>query len=133
MRILAIDYGRKKIGVATADFESKLAEPISVIRFENQEEAIKKISEVAKIENAMTVVVGISEGEMAKETKAFGEKLEKEINIPVVFQDETLSTREAQELSINAQIKRKKRHNLEDAYAATLVLQSYLDSLTTDS
>lgn len=128
MRILAIDYGRKKAGVAVADFESKLAEPLSVIRFENQDEAIKKVSEVAKIENATTVVVGISEGEMAKETKEFGKKLEGNLKIPVIYQDETLSTQEAQELSIGAQIKRKKRHKLEDAYAAALILQSYLDS-----
>lgn len=127
MRILSIDYGRKKIGVAIGDTESKLSEPLSVIRFETDEDAIRKIGEVAKIENTEKIVIGISEGEMAKETKKFGEMLVKELKIPIDFQDETLSTQEAQELSIDAHIKRKKRHELEDAYAAALVLQNFLD------
>ncbi|OGM28388.1 hypothetical protein A2962_02695 [Candidatus Woesebacteria bacterium RIFCSPLOWO2_01_FULL_39_61] len=129
MKVLAIDYGRKKIGVAVANSESNLAEPLSVIRFETQEEAIKRVSEIAKIENVAKVIVGVSEGEMAKETKMFGKKLEEELKIAVIYQDETLSTQEAQVLSIKAKIKRKKRRELEDAYSAALILQNYLDNV----
>ena len=58
----------------------------------------------------------------------FGKKLEEDINISVVFQDETLTTKEAQDLSQKAGIKRKKRRELEDAYSASLILQSYIDN-----
>jgi len=57
------------------------------------------------------------------------ETIEEKLKIPIVFQDETLTTRRSQELSIEAGIKRKKRKALEDAYSATLILQSFLDSI----
>lgn len=124
--MLAIDYGRKKIGLAVAD--GSLAEPLSVIRFEKEGEALKKVEKVVKVDKVGKVVIGVSEGKMGEETRAFGQKLEKQLGIPIVFQDETLSTKEAQELAIKAGIKRKKRQELSDAYSATLILQAYLDS-----
>ena len=126
MRILGIDYGRKKIGLATAD--GVLAEPLKVLRYQDiggLSEEIKKIVHDLKVEK---IVMGVSEGKMAEETKKFGRRLQKKLGIPLIFQDETLSTQQAQELSIKAGIKRKKRRELEDAYSATLILQSYLDS-----
>ena len=75
MHILGIDYGRKKIGLALADSESDLAEPYRVIRFNLIEEAIKIIEKVVQVEQVGQVVVGISEGKMAEETKNFGKKL----------------------------------------------------------
>ena len=132
MRILAIDYGRKKIGLAFGDSITRLSQPHSVVRFETEEEGLKKVSsffaKASQDKKVSKIVVGISEGKMAVETRRFGEKLESILKIPVVFQDETLSTQEAQELSIKAGINRKKRRKLEDAYSATLILQSYLDS-----
>ncbi len=122
MRILAIDYGKRKIGLALAT--SSIAEPYKVIRYESEEEVLEKIEEIVKAEKIEKVIMGISEGEMAEETKSFAKKL----NVSVVFQDETLTTQQAQELSIKAGIKRKKRKSLEDAYSAALILQAYLDS-----
>jgi len=132
-KVLAIDYGRKKIGLAISD--GSLAEPYKVIRFKSEEEALKKVEKVvssfakaSEDKKVEKIVVGISEGRMGEEARAFGKKFEKQIGTPVVFQDETMTTKEAQELSIKAGIKRKKRRELEDAYAATLILQAYLDS-----
>ena len=124
MKILGIDYGRKKVGLAFA--ATMLAEVYGVIRFRSIGEAIKKIKNIVDKEEIEKVVIGISEGEMAKETKKFGEKLEMDLKIPIVYQDETLSTKEAQRLSIEAGIGRKKRQKMEDAYSATLILQEYL-------
>jgi RNase H-fold protein (predicted Holliday junction resolvase) len=73
------------------------------------------------------IVLGISEGKMGEESREFGRKLEKKLKIPMIFQDETLTTHEAQKLSIEAGMKRKKRKTLEDAFSATLILQAYLD------
>ncbi len=126
MRILGIDYGKKKIGLAVSD--GPLAEPLKVIRFKTKEEAIKKVEKVVKVEQVEQLVVGVSEGKMGEESKRFGEKLKRTLDIAVEFQDETLSSIEAQRLSIEAGIKRKKRKEMEDAYSAALILQNYLSS-----
>ncbi len=125
MKVLAVDYGRKKIGLAIAS--SSLAEPYKVIRFRNLGEVYSLLVKEIKVLKVEKVVVGLSEGYMAKETKEFGEVLKKKISIPIVFQDETLSTHDAQRLSIEGNIKRKRRKGLEDAYSATLILQNFLD------
>ena len=127
MQLLGIDYGRKKIGLALSG--GKLAEPYEVLKVRFIDEGVEKVGEVVKEKKVKKIVVGISEGKMAEEAKAFGEKVGYLTNKPVVFQDETLSTLDAQELSIKAGIKRKKRKQLEDAYSAALILQSYLDKM----
>jgi len=104
-----------------------LAEVYGVIRSESVEEAIKKLRNVVEKESINKIVVGVSEGKMAEETKAFAKRLKKELKLPVTLQDETLSTKLAQSLSINAGIKRKKRKEFEDAYSAAIILQDYLN------
>ncbi len=126
MRILAIDYGQKKVGVALAT--SPLAEPYKVIRFTSSKTLIKELETIIDEEQIERLVVGVSEGEMGKESRRFGNELKKEFELPLYFQDETLTTHKAQELSLEAGIKRKKRKELEDAYSAALILQAYLDS-----
>ena len=125
MRILGIDYGRRKIGLAIAD--GPLAEPWKVFRYEDVDEVIKKVIQVIKVERIERVVVGISEGEMGRESKDFSLSLSISLRIPVKTFDETLTTQEAQRLSIEAGITRSKRKELEDAYAACVMLQSYLE------
>ncbi len=127
MRILAIDYGQKKAGVALAT--SLLVEPYKVIRFASSKALIKELGKIIDEEQIEELVVGVSEGKMGQESKRFGEKLKMEFKLPLHFQDETLTTRKAQELSLEAGIKRKKRKELEDAYSAALILQAYLDSI----
>ncbi len=127
MKYLGIDYGRKKIGLSIS--EGMIAEPLKVIRFEKKEDALEKVKRVVKAESADVVVVGMSEGEMGGETKEFAKILGERISSEIKFQDETLTTQTAQELSINASIKRKKRKTLEDAYSATIILQNYLDNI----
>ena len=65
---------------------------------------------------------------MAKESKGFGKRIEDELNVPVEYQDETLTTQDANKLAIEAGIGQGKRKRLGDAYAATLILQAYLDN-----
>lgn len=126
MKILGIDYGRKKIGLAIAD--GPLAEPLKILRYEDTKILREKIKKIIKELAIEKIVVGVSEGTMADESHNFGEKLKKTCSVPVFFQDETLSTQEAQRLSRQAGIKRKKRKEMEDAYSAALILQEYLDS-----
>jgi len=112
MKMLGIDYGRTKMGLAVA--ESTLAEPWKVVK----PSELKKIVET---ENFDKIVVGISEGEMGKEQKEFAKELGAE-----TF-DETLTSYDAQRLSREAGISRKKRRGMEDAFAAAIMLQNYLD------
>lgn len=125
MQTLGIDYGRKKMGLSIAT--GKLAEPYKVIRIQKEEDATAKIGEIVKQEGVELVVVGISEGAMGEETRSFGKRLSGRLGIKVEFWDETLSTRDSQALSIEAGLSRKKRRGLEDAFAAAVMLQSYLE------
>jgi putative holliday junction resolvase len=125
--LIGIDYGIKKVGIALAD--GPLSEPHSVIRVESFDDAIGKVATLVEQLQPEKLVVGLSEGEMAKESRKFGSVLLQLTKIPVVFQDETLSSWEAQRKSIEAGKKRKKRKEMEDAYAACVMLQNYLDSI----
>ncbi|HSX49044.1 MAG TPA: Holliday junction resolvase RuvX [Candidatus Saccharimonadales bacterium] len=124
-KLLGIDFGLKKIGVSIAT--SKLADPYLVIRYSNIEELIEKIDGICEKEGIGRVIIGVSEGEMAIATKEFGEKLALSLPVPVDFFDETLSTQDAQRLAMDAHMKRSKRKEMEDAMAAAVMLQNYLD------
>src|SRR5580765_7197218 len=123
MKILGIDFGLKKVGLALG--EAKFAEPFRVIRYEDMEILIRQLKEIIKDEEIEKVVVGVSEGEMAEKTKEFGSKLKEFIEVD--YQDETLSSYDAQKMAIEAGVRQSKRRDLEDAYAASVMLQSYLD------
>ncbi len=120
MKTLGIDYGRSKMGLAIGI--GSLAEPLRVIHVSSFEDAVNKIKKEIETENPDKVIVGVSEREMGEESKRFAEE------IGAITFDETLTSRDAQKLSIEAGVNRKKRREMEDAYAASLMLQNYLDS-----
>ncbi|KKQ74098.1 MAG: hypothetical protein US96_C0041G0005, partial [Candidatus Woesebacteria bacterium GW2011_GWB1_38_5b] len=126
MKILGIDYGRKKIGLSFS--EGKIASPLGVIKFEDWKSFKERLIEIIAEEGVEKIVIGVSEGKMAEEIKKFGERLLSEISAPIEYFDETLSTHQAQELSRESGMKKNKRLALEDAYAASVMLQSYLDN-----
>jgi len=119
-KILGVDYGRSKIGLAVT--EGKLAYPWKVIRVRDVEDAVSKIREIVLAEEIGKIVVGVSEGEMGAESKRFADR------IGAVTFDETLTSQEAQRLSIEAGVKKTKRKEMEDAFAASIMLQNFLDS-----
>lgn len=128
MKFLGIDYGRRKIGLAISD--GKLAEPYKVIRYTDIKilsEQIKQIIEKEKIEK---IIVGISEGEIAKESKDFALLITSHQSLVTVEMfDETLTSQDAITMSIQGGVKRERRKKMEDAFAATIMLQSYLDNV----
>jgi len=126
MIYLGIDYGLKKAGFAISS--GKLASPLKVIHFSSHLQLLQGILKIVEDEGVEKIVIGLSDGMTAQAAKSFSNMLEVETGLPIEFQDETLTTKDAQRLSIEAGINRKKRQRLEDAYAATLILQSYLDS-----
>lgn len=121
MKVLGIDYGRRKIGVAISG--GTLAEPLQVIRYKDTEKMIAHIKRIIEKQKVEKVVVGVSEGEMAEESKEFAKNFNAE-----TF-DETLSSHDAIEMSIQSGMGRKKRKEMEDAFAASIMLQNYLDSI----
>jgi putative Holliday junction resolvase len=123
--ILAFDYGRKKVGVAVS--HGPLAEPLVVLRGEGYKDLLSKASAVVATERPERILVGISENEIAAEAETFGRELEIITKVKISFVDETLSTFDAQQLAIAAGMRRKKRHDLEDAFSAAVILQRFLD------
>lgn len=126
MQVLAIDFGLKKVGVAIS--AGYLAEPYRVLHYESQDDLIRKIINIVSEEGVGKIVVGVSEGKMASASRKFAALLKKTSGIEVSTIDETLTTKEAQQKSIESGMKRMKRKKMEDAYAAALILQKYLDS-----
>lgn len=126
MITLGVDYGRAKIGLAIGT--GIIAEPLKVVRVSSWEDILEQVEQVVQVEQVEQVVVGVSEKEMGDEQKKFARLLQKKLSVPVVTWDETLSTHDAQTKAIEAGLSRQKRKKMEDAYAAAVVLQSYLES-----
>jgi putative Holliday junction resolvase len=128
MKILAIDYGKTKVGLALGDTVSGLAEPWKILRYKEIGSLINNIKTVVEDETIEKIVIGIVEGAIGAEARKLGVLLQSELVVAVEFVDETLTTKDAQRLSIEAGINRKKRRAMEDAYAAALILQYYFDN-----
>lgn len=123
MVILGIDYGTKNIGLAIAT--GPLAEPLTNLKVTSRVyERLRKICLKLEVEK---IVLGISESESARRSRKFAKELEEKLNIPIVFQDETLTTQRAIKLLAKARAKKTKRKGPKHKFAASLILQEYLD------
>jgi len=127
LKVLGIDFGLAKVGLATS--VGRLAEPYGVIKYKDTAALTEKLLAIIKKENIDKIVVGISEGIMGNKQEFFATDLSRKTTLSVETVDETLTTLEAQKLAIQAGLKQKKRKELEDAFAATLILQAYLDKI----
>lgn len=123
MKVLGIDFGIAKIGLAMAD--DGLAQPIGVIK--NYQKTLTKIAQIVEQKKIEKIIIGVSEGKIGEKAKEYGRKLEEITGVKVSFQDETLTTREAVAKMIEAGKKKKYRQEKEDAFAAAIILQAYLD------
>ena len=132
MRILAIDYGKKRTGLAICDQAEKIASPLAVLQA--RAGLIRKILGYIENEDVGAVVVGLplnmdgSEGPQVKQVRQFANELKKHIDLPLRFQDERLSSFEAGEKLSKTSLTRKKKRKRLDAIAAAGILQSFLDS-----
>lgn len=123
MRVLGIDFGIAKIGLAIAD--NGLAQPMGVIK--NHQKTLTKIAQLVEQKEIEKIIIGLSEGKIGQKAKEYGNQLERITGIKVFFQDETLTTREAIAKMIEAGKKKRYRQEKEDAFAAAIILQAYLD------
>ena len=137
MRILGLDFGTKTTGVAISDPMGWTAQGLEIIRRQEDEHlkaTIKRIEELCLAYKVEKIVLGLPKnmnntlGERGEKTLLFKEKLENKLKIPVETWDERLSTVAAEQVLLEADMSRKKRKNVIDKLAATIILQNYLDA-----
>ena len=133
MKIIALDIGTVRIGIATSDIMEIIASAYEVYRRKNLDSDVKYIAELVSKLDAGEIVIGLplkldgTEGQSVEMAKSFGEKLSELTNVPIVYQDERLSTVSAQRILIESGMRREKRKDKVDSVAATFILQTYLD------
>ena len=134
-KIMALDYGDARTGVAISDLLCSIVGSTYVIPSRNTEKAIIDIVKLAKDNMVGTIVVGLprnmdgSEGPRAELCRAFGEKLGEITGLPIKMWDERRTTVEAHNILSEHNYHGKKRKNTVDAVAASLILEGYLNSL----
>jgi putative holliday junction resolvase len=132
-RILAIDYGKKRIGLALSDELGMTAQPLQVLAHKNRKEDVRRLREICRAKGVRLIVVGHplhitgEAGDMAEEAARFATRLRKELGIPVELADERLTTWEAEQtLAEMGGAKRRKDAPLDDV-AAAILLREYLE------
>jgi len=126
-RILGVDFGSRKVGFAIGDTESKIAFPRKVFYYQENKELLKEIENLIDQEDIEVIVWGLPlnmKGERTAQTDmttTFATKIKSLLKIKTVFQDERLSTKEAQNLF------QEKETAGEDSLAAQIILQNYFD------
>lgn len=131
MRYLGLDYGLKKVGLAMS--EGQIATPLKVLEVSGLKDAVNKISSVIEKEGIDRVVIGVPESGQAKNAvKKFIAELRTSLKnelVSVIEADETLSSQNAKGLMVDLDLSQEARKK-EDAYAAALILQNFLDSIS---
>ena len=133
MRILGLDIGEKRIGVALSDPLKIIASALKVIERTTDEAAVKQIIDLARENEVERVVVGMprsldgSLGKQAQAVQSFIDLLRGYTELPVVTWDERLSTVAAERTMLEVGMKRDKRKKRRDSLAAAFILQGYLD------
>ncbi|PWI57199.1 Holliday junction resolvase RuvX [Sulfoacidibacillus thermotolerans] len=134
MRVLGIDYGDARIGIALSDPLWLTAQTYEVIERKKVDDPIARIAEIISANDVGLLVVGLpvhmngSLGERVEQTKAFAQELERVTGLPIAWIDERLSTVSAEKLLIQSDVRRDKRKKVVDKVAAALILQTYLES-----
>lgn len=137
-RIMGLDYGSVTVGVALSDELHITAQGLEVIRRKDENKlrrTLARLEEIIEEYDVELIVLGFpkhmnnSEGIRCQRTKEFAEKLRKRTDIPIEYEDERLSTVEAHNVMIEADLRREKREQVVDMVAATIILERYLDRI----
>lgn len=139
MRVMGLDYGSKTVGVALSDEMMLTAQPLMTIyrdRPTKLRQTLAKIEEILENYGVERIVLGLpkrlnnEEGERCERTRDFGEMLFRRTGIDVVYQDERLTTIEANGVLEQGGVRKERRKQYIDKMAAALILQNYLDTLS---
>ena len=123
-RVLALDYGTSRVGVAVS--RAQLAEPLVILS--NSETLWDEILRICREERIEKIILGISDQEMARKTTEFGAQLVQKTNLPVEFIDESFSSQEVQKKLRLSGMRLMKRREPIDHFAAAHILQEWLDT-----
>jgi len=132
-RILGLDVGDKRIGVAVSDELGKIALPVQTIQRTSAPKDFRVISEIADQYEATSIVVGLpirldgTSSPQTEKVREFIKQLKRHVPIPVVSWDERLTTTTAEASLIEADVSRKARRKIIDSVAAQIMLQHFLD------
>ena len=132
MKIMAVDYGDARTGLAACDRTEFLASPLGVIHEYNFERTIEQVAYAAEAYQIEKIVVGYpvnmdgSAGERAQKCALFAQKLQEKVQIPVILWDERGTTVTAHQYLNETNVKGKKRKEMVDEVAASIILESYL-------
>ncbi len=137
MRILALDLGTKTLGLAISDKTNTLSSPLKVLRYNEGDfdYLIYELGKIIKDYNVEKLVLGLpknmdnSLGFASQRSINFKKILDENFKIETIFVDERLSTREAESILIQSNVKRKKRKEIIDSAAAMIILDTYLRSV----
>ncbi|MDK1080600.1 MAG: Holliday junction resolvase RuvX [Anaerolineae bacterium] len=134
MRVLGIDHGEKRIGVAISDLTGTIANPLTVIKHISRTVDAAQVAALAAEQGAGEIIVGQTFDEEGQPNLAgrraarFAKALEVQTDLTILLWDESLSTQDARAASIQIGVPRKKRTGHLDQLAATVILQTYLDA-----
>lgn len=134
MRILGLDIGSKRIGVAVSDELGLTAQGLETLACTNPENDIRRILQLVVLWSVDEIVVGMpynlngTEGPQARKVRAFIERITDNVSVPVHEWDERLSTVAAERTLLEADMSRAKRRKVIDKLAAVIILQNFLDS-----
>ena len=137
-RILALDPGTKRIGVALSDEMGWIAQPLETFERRSITADLKHIQELVRDHEVARVIMGMpfrldgSVGPAAEQVEQFKVMLEGVLSVPVIPWDERLTSKSAESMLIEANVSRKKRKGAVDRVAAAILLQSYLESLSSE-
>ncbi len=132
MRVLGLDMGTKRIGVAVSDELGIIAQALTTIQRESNREDLRAVCNLAREYNVDEIVVGYprhlngTPNEEAPAYATFGENVGEKIGVPVIFWDERLTTVAAERALLEGDLRRRKRRKVIDQVAACLILESYL-------
>jgi len=133
-RILAVDYGQKRIGLALSDELGVTAQPLSTLVRTNRRNDLRRLREICREHSVRLIIVGYplhmtgAAGEMANQAERFSARLGKELGLPVELVDERLTTWQAEQIAAETQSSRNKSRSLDDVAAAVL-LRDYLERI----
>ena len=133
MKIMAVDLGKARTGLAVCDVGEMLASPLTVLPSYNRDKLLGDIADITKEHKIDLLVVGLplnmdgSRGESAENALAFAEELRQRTGLPVEMKDERGTTITAHNYLNKTDPRGKKRKAVVDAVAATIILQDYLD------
>lgn len=133
-RVLAVDPGEKRLGIAISDPTGTIASPLAVIKHVSRAEDAARIARLAEEQGAVCIVIGMALDDenqptpQARHAQRLSEAIQAVSSVPVHLWDESGSTQAARETRMAMGVSRKKRSGHLDDVAATIILQSFLDS-----